>query len=99
MATPTLKLLDLLVLRSLCVCSAAVMLMSLSAPKKVPCLPDTSEPLMVMLDALPAPVATIFTLPPAFTCDLAAVFPSVCVRDSLFFKLLIKLIILHKYFD
>ena len=28
---------------------------------------DSSEPLMVMLDTLPAPVATIFTLPPAFT--------------------------------
>ena len=70
MATPALKPLDLFVLRSWWFCSVALILTWLSAINVVPCLPEISEPSILILESFPAPVAIIFTLPPALTWDL-----------------------------
>ena len=55
----------LLLLRSLLLCSADWSVMSLSAIRPVPALPETSDPVMLILDCSPAPPAIRVVLPPA----------------------------------
>lgn len=64
-AAPAFQPLLLLLLRSLLLCSADWSVMSLSAIRPVPALPETSDPVMLILDCSPAPPAIRVVLPPA----------------------------------